>query len=247
MQLCIHYAASNLVISDIANLSVKVTRGGASSQTLSFIIGESQTLPWLDELSAGLSVNQTAHLHTVPPGKSAVASVTIESVTPSSGKSVEEDFNSLREEGNQIYKNAQNFKDYRKAVMQYDRALNAREETDNQFHYTMRCNLSMAALRMEDWPLAIINADIAMAIVNAEQPKPLFRRATAFSKIDALTMAKADFQKANALNPGDSKILAESEQVSKKWIDRMGKGRQKFAEVYNVMLQSPLFKNPLLV
>lgn len=231
------------------NTTVTVTRDERSSHTLSFITGEDQAVPWLDELVTGLSLYQTAILQSVPPSAVPVAKVTLDQISPPTTPTPEDKYSptKLREEGNKLFRRAKTFRDYRKACLQYNRALNACAMDDVPLRAALRSNLALVAVRMEDWQLAIAHADAAHALTHDIAVKPLFRRGSAFTKLSQPVRAIADLQAASVLCPEDATIQKELDRITKLLTEQMAKGRQTFAEVYNVMLQSPLFKHPLPV
>lgn len=160
--------------------------------------------------------------------------------------------NALRQEGNEIVKSASDMKSYRAACLPYYRALQA-PDVDDSISSAVHSNLSLVGLRTKDWTLAIMHADAAQAfsrqldLPSSTLAKTHFRRGLAYDECTHYLSALGQFNRAHELSPQDSAVTKERYHVRKDLVDSLAKGREDFAEVYNVMLQSPLFENPLLV
>lgn len=245
-----------------------MTVGSKAPLTLSFVMGSRQAVPWLESATSGLEQGQTATLVPECSDDSAVVHVTLNKLTPakvveetdtengSNGNAQKDPYKMSasvhRKEGNDFVKSASNVKSYRAACLPYYRALQA-PDVDDSISSAVHSNLSLVGLRTMDWTLAIAHADAAqLHLRELDQPslslaKVFFRRASAFYELKHYIPALAQFNRAHELSPQDSSVIKERDHTHKCAVDLLGKGKQDFAEVYNVMLQSPLFENPLLV
>lgn len=162
--------------------------------------------------------------------------------------------NTYREAGNDLFKSAQNFKDYRKVHAAYTRALNFGPVDDEKLRIALRSNMAILSLRTTDYSYTLIDTDAAEAMLNRNEElendfraKLIFRRASALFKMDFLIRALNDINEAARLKPDDKFIIKEQNRFQTCIAVTLEKRRKEFAEVYNVMVQSLIFKNPLLV
>lgn len=252
---------------------VSVVVGSQPPLTLSFVVGSRQAAPWLDAATSGLQEGQTSSLVPGDSDDSPVVHVTLNKLTPArkaaAGTGGDESVNvsdkkndeksgdehsahALRQKGNEIIKSASTNKAYQSAYLPYCRALQA-PGVDDSIIAAVHSNLSLLGLRVSDWTLAIAHADAAQhASSKLDQPastltKCFFRRASAYLKLNYTVAALSQFHRAHQVSPHDTAIVKERDRAREDAVQSLAKHRKAFAEVYNVMLQSPLFENPLLV
>lgn len=171
----------------------------------------------------------------------------------------------LREEANTAFKQAKKHVDFRNTGTLYEQALQrlspplGNPENETSFSdasaVTLRAalhsNLALASLRTSDWSSAISHADAslhydAVRADGTKSAKAFFRRATAYESIDYLIPALSNLTAAAAAAPDDALLARQRDRVRKLAVDNLASHRKDFAEVYNVMLSSPIFNNPLL-
>lgn len=225
-----------------------VKYAGAQPHILSFKIGSAQAVPWLEEVVMGLQVTWTAKLTVDDPTNSEVASVTLDSLAEPCAQVDNEfqDVESLRQNGNELFRNANHFREYSKARLLYNRALNAASDEDIECRAAIRSNLALVALRTREWYSAVINADSADALLEVPSTKAGFRRSSGFFELKLFLRALYDITEVSQLDPDNVTIRRQQEELTEIIVETFTKLQKEFAEVYNVMPQSPLFKNPLL-
>lgn len=226
--------------------------------TLSFVIGSNQALPWLENVILTLSVGQTATLAPVEIDDVSSVKVTLDKMTPPhTATTTDTEDNpfcqspqTLRDKGNQIVKTANDHKEYRQAFLHYYRALQL-GPIDGKLATAIHANLSLVALRTQDWGLALVHADAAQLYSSAEgqsqSAKVCFRRASAYVEFNQMLPALAQFNRAYQICPTDPIVAKDRKQAHESVTKLLSKGRSRFAEIYNIMLQSPIFDNPLLI
>lgn len=189
----------------------------------------------------------------------AVAELTVTRISKAYSEPSEEEqlatANKFREAGNNLFKHAQNFKDYRKVQAAYTRALNFGPVRDEKSRIALRSNIAILSLRTTDYSFCLIDTDAAEATLdrsneqleNDFRAKVIFRRALALFKMEFYIKVLNDINEAARLKPDDKLIISEQKRFSNCITDTFEKRRKEFAEVYNVMIQSCIFKKPLLV
>lgn len=209
----------------------------------SFIIGQKQAKPWIQELATGLPVNATSVLR---HQEKQVCTVTVTAITSTPHLSADElrtKADETRQEGNEAFKAAVTFKDYRKAILLYSKALDASLNAgDRERAAKARANLALCHLKRQEWINVIADLD---ALPNPDA-KAFYRRAQARIEFDDVVGSIRDMRAAASLVPDDKFVQQEAARIEKEGIDVLLKHRQQFAETYSNMLQSPVFKQPLV-
>lgn len=246
------------------------------------MIDSNQALVWVNTMAKGLGIDQTSVLvltdvtANMSPDEIArqverqrdqqpqqqksqvVAELTVTRISKGHSEPSEEEqlatANTFREAGNDLFKSAQNFKDYRKVQAAYTHALNFGPVHDEKLRIALRSNMAILSLRTTDYSFTLIDTDAAEAMLdrnkqleNDFRAKLIFRRASALFKMDFYIRALNDINEAAKLKPDDKLIINEQQRFLSYITDTFEKRRKEFAEVYNVMVQSRIFKNPLLV
>lgn len=246
------------------------------------MVDSNQALPWVNEMSKGLAIDQTSFLiptdvnENMSPDEVArqvererdeqhqhqknqvVAELTVTRISKGHSEPSKEEqlatANTYREAGNDLFKSAQNFKDYRKVHAAYTRALNFGPVDDEKLRIALRSNMAILSLRTTDYSYTLIDTDAAEAMLDRNEQlendfraKLIFRRASALFKMDFHIRALNDINEAAKLKPDDKLIITEQKRFQTFITETFEKRRKEFAEVYNVMVQSRIFKNPLLV
>lgn len=208
-------------------------------------MGAKQAQPWLEDAIAGLRPNES--VTSVQHGVITLDSVTVPNdaldATPTSEELMKE-AEKLRLEGNDAFKSAKDFKGYKAAALIYHRALDflRRAGGDVEFEARVRNNLALCALRKREWSTAIVYCDAVLAIAPGNG-KALYRRALALVELDMFVRALVDLREAHRLCPHDATVKKELDRVEVESRKTMETRRKQFAEVYNVMPQSSVFKD----
>ena len=160
--------------------------------------------------------------------------------------SLREEADNLRQEGNEIFKTSKVFREYKSAVQKYAKALDRSRlaGANPEFETKLYSNIALCQLRMGEWTNSISNSDVVLSR-NPDDPKALYRRALVNVELDHPVRAIADFRHAANAAPEDAAVKRELIRVEKEFAQVMAKHRQQFAEVYNVMLHSDVFKQPI--
>ncbi|CAN8072837.1 unnamed protein product [Agarophyton chilense] len=226
---------------DVVSVSVKYPDKRPSM--FSFIIGEKQAKPWVQELATGIAINSTS---TLLQDNNQICSLTVTSITRTplrSKKEFQARADELRKEGNDAFRSANKFKDYKSALLIYAKALDAsRAAADPARIATVRSNIAMCHLRMSHWVNVIADCDA----LEKPDAKSFYRRSQANIELDAIIRAIRNLRSARRLVPGDALVEKETTRVENQAVEVLNKRRQNFAETYSVLLQSPLFKQPVL-
>ncbi|KAI0563676.1 peptidyl-prolyl cis-trans isomerase D [Gracilaria domingensis] len=224
-------------------VSVSVKHPEKQPIIFSFIIGERQARPWLQELATGMAVNSTS---TLMHEDNQICTLTVTAITKAphlTKEQLQTRADKLRKEGNDAFKVAAKFKDYMSSLLLYAKALDAsRAAADPARIATVRSNLAMCHLRMNHWVNVIADCD---ALENPDA-KGYYRRAQANIELDLMVRAVRDLRCAKNLVPNDVYVAKEATRIEKQTVDVLNKRRQNFAETYSIMLQSPIFKQPII-
>lgn len=232
---------------DIVTVSVIRSRSSAS-HTISFILSAKQALPWLDFLASNICPTTTAMLY---DSEGLVAQVTLKSLTrpvQSTAESLRKQADTTREEGNNIFKHSENdFLSYKSAILQYAKAADCYRlgVQEPSFLAKMYSNIALALLRTCENTAALSHADVADSLAKHDA-KVVYRRALAYIEFDHPVRALAELKHAAAICPQDRLIEHTRSRISSQLLELLAKRRQHFAEVYNVLLRSPIFKRPLV-
>jgi tetratricopeptide (TPR) repeat protein len=136
-------------------------------------------------------------------------------------------------------------KKLRSAISMYHKALewNKRALELERDETTVRILLNVALVlgKLDDWKSVLLYCDAALNI-DPENAKAYFRRGQAGSKLGFHIRSIKDLERAAELAPGDPAIRAELSRAKLASRDLLKKTRREFAEVYNVMVQSPIYK-----
>lgn len=152
----------------------------------------------------------------------------------------------LREADNTALRATEKFRTVRAAQLLYSRSAAAAQlNNDVEAGAAARSNGAMAALRADDNLGALANAYAADVLRGRKDAKTAFRRARAATKLNMYVPALAELADTQRLAPDDPAVKTELESVREEWTHDVEARRKQFAEVYNVMLNSPLFKDPL--
>ncbi|PXF41973.1 Protein unc-45-like [Gracilariopsis chorda] len=227
---------------DVVSVRIQFT-DKPKSLIISFIIGRKQAKPWVQELATGLAVNATSILK---HQDKQVCTVTVTAITPTPHLSADElrtKADEVRQEGNAAFKAAVTFKDYTKAILLYYKALDASLNAgDNERAAKARSNLAMCHLKRQEWINVIADVD---ALPNPDA-KAFYRRAQARIEFDDVVGSIRDMRVAASLVPDDKFVVQEAARIEKESTEVLLKRRQQFAETYSNMLQSPVFKQPVM-
>lgn len=183
-------------------------------------------------------------------------SVTVQHITPPidslplqpTKSQVQDQAEKLRLEGNTIFKDtaSNDCKGFKSAVLLYHKALHYNEigENSNDFQVRVRLNLALCFLRMYEWTACIAQCDAVLAL-DKNSAKAYFRHAQASIELGFYVRAISDLEAAHKLCPNDLLIHKELIRVRSEAKKTTLKRRQEFAEIYNVMPESPIFSDAL--
>jgi len=220
--------------------------------SFSFVLGAGHSVAWLEHAVAGYQAGDVLHLsdeagvvqhtvvlHTVTPSNASLCS-------SAAAKSTAE---ALKASGTALLTAADaNPKSWQQAIMEYNRALNwlswsSGDDTspaDLSLVVSIRLNLALANLRLKMWDRAAYQCDAILA-VQPDNAKALYRRSRSLFERGLYQPAICDARKAARIVPDDRAVAQLLEQATDKQYALVRMNRQKFAEVYANMVQSPLF------
>ena len=225
---------------------------------LSFVLGSSQAQPWLDHVTTSISLSSKVYLHahsddTAEEISTPAVTVTLRALTRPEQKTKEDteaEATKLREEGNAVFKDSTDyFAGYKKAVLLYLNVLDRLRRCDPNpaLMAKLHSNIAISCVKTCLWTPAIAHCDAALSYADCPIAKLFYRRALAYVELDHGVRAYSDLKFAHGLNEKDALVLKELNHVTKEYLYVTAKRRDQFAEVYNVMCRSELFKNPLLL
>lgn len=225
------------------------------SITLSFIIDSTQVLEWINEMTRNLQLYQTCKLLD-STSKTVICTISVNLITTNTTSMKEDEeerkkaSETFKEAANELFKYAENFKDYLKVHQAYIKSLNCLPSTKSKKIQALRCNLALLSINMREFPMCIMHSDAALDIgLDSElNTKALMRRGSAEFEcgISGFIQSLVDLEEAKLKKEGDVVVERQYDRVHNQVLSILEKRKMEFAEVYKVMLQSPLFKNPLL-
>lgn len=95
---------------------------------------------------------------------------------------------------------------------------------------------------MAEWTAAIVQCDAVLAL-DPRNGKAFFRRALALVELDMFVRALSDLREAARICPDDVAVSKELARVERESLSTIEKRRKGFAEVYNVMPSSSVYKD----
>lgn len=219
--------------------------------SFSFVLGAGHSTAWLEHAVAGYRPGDVLHLsdesdivqhtivlHTVTPSDESLCS---SAAARSAAERCKAQATAL------LTAPDANNKNWQQAIMEYNRALNwlswSSEDpnaADLSLVVSIRLNIALANLRLKMWDRAASQCDAVLA-VQPDNPKALYRRAKSYFERGFYQPAICDARKAARLVPQDRAVAQLFEQATNKQYALVRMNRQKFAEIYANMVQSPLF------
>lgn len=101
-------------------------------------------------------------------------------------------------------------------------------------------NIALVLIKLEDWRMVLLYCD-AVLQEDTKNAKAFFRRGMAHSRLSLFAPALRDLSRALELAPDDPVIKKELDDTKVSSAKLLKRTRQQFAEVYNVMVQSPIY------
>jgi tetratricopeptide (TPR) repeat protein len=103
-------------------------------------------------------------------------------------------------------------------------------------------NIALVLGKMDDWQGVLLYCDAALEL-DPKNAKAYFRRGQAGAKLGFHIRSVKDLERAAELAPGDSAVRSELTSAKRASADLLRRTRRQFAEVYNVMVQSPIYSS----
>jgi hypothetical protein len=103
-------------------------------------------------------------------------------------------------------------------------------------------NIALVLGKMDDWQGVLLYCDAALEL-DPKNAKAYFRRGQAGTKLGFHIRSVKDLERAAELAPGDSAVRTELTSAKRASADLLRTTRRQFAEVYNVMVQSPIYSS----
>lgn len=216
--------------------------------SFSFVLGAGHSTTWLEHAVAGYQPGDVLHLS--DESDTVKHTIILRTVTPPdeslcSSAAAKEAAERCKAEGNTLL-TAPNAKpkSWQLAIVEYNRALNwlswSGNIPDPSLVVPIRLNIALANLRLKMWDRAASQCDAVLA-VQPDNAKALYRRARSSFERELYQPAIYDARRAAKLVPQDRAVAQLLEQATRKQYALVQMNRQKFAEVYASMVQSPLF------
>jgi hypothetical protein len=114
---------------------------------------------------------------------------------------------------------------------------------DTQLTVRILLNIALVLGRLDDWRSVLIYCDAVLEL-DPDNVKAYYRRGQAGANLGFYIRSVKDLERAAALAPADKGIQAELALAKKSSEVLLRKTRKEFAEVYNVMIQSPIYSSP---
>jgi FK506-binding protein 4/5 len=148
-----------------------------------------------------------------------------------------------KNQGNTLYTQGK----YARAIAKYKRgadfvdylhkATDEEKAKANTLKVTLFLNTAQCHLKTHDWKTAIEQCNKALEI-DKKNAKGIFRRAQAHSALDSWDAARADFEEALLLLPGDADVIREYNKLKLKMKAQDERDRKVYATMFKSMFSS---------
>lgn len=160
-----------------------------------------------------------------------------------------EQANLRKTQGNALYSQGK----YSRAIGKYKRALefvdylykatDEEKQKANQVKLVCHLNMAQCFLKQQDWKLAIEQCNKSLEI-DKSSSKAIFRRAQAHSALDNWDLARADFDRALELLPGDADVTREYNKLKLKMKAQDQRDKKVYANMFKSMWTSDSSSSP---
>lgn len=166
-----------------------------------------------------------------------------------------------REKANAVFRDSSGvYKHVRKAIVAYNQALaclreygkeklimdEKDEEMMKEMEIGCRNNLAICYFKVDNFIACVTMCEIVLRL-QPDNKKALYRRGLAMGRLDWGVRGLSDLCRVRQLEieNGQTTLEAKIQQWERECINGLQKRRKQFAEVYNVMLESSVFQQPI--